>query len=65
MVAPNRKNQKKKTNKKDKKLLKNRYKIENVFQALKKYNRIDIRRDRLIETYESFVFLGLILNFSK
>lgn len=65
MVAPTRKNQKKKTNKKDKKLLRNRYKIENVFQALKKYNRIDIRRDRLIETYESFVFLGLILNFSK
>lgn len=65
MIAPKRKNQKKKTTKNDKKILKRRFKIEHVIQTIKKYNRLDIRRDRLICTYKSFLFLGLILNFSK
>lgn len=42
--------------------LKKRYKIEHSIEQIKKYNRIYIRRDNLIVTYKSFMFLGLILN---
>jgi len=63
LVVPQKKNQKIRTSEAAKKLLKNRYTIENTIQTIKKYNRIDIRRDRLMITYKSFVYLALLLNF--
>ena len=51
--------------KKNKKLLKNRYVIENVFAKLKKFDRICIRKDRLTATFIGFIFLASILIFKK
>jgi hypothetical protein len=62
--TPARKNMKKKTGKITKKHLKGRYAIENTIQTNKSHNRICLRRDRLMTTYKSFVFLSLILKFS-
>ena len=45
------------------KLLANRYKVEHANQILKDFNRVYIRRDKLIITYKSFVFLGLLAKF--
>jgi hypothetical protein len=42
------------------KILKLRYKIENLFADLKKNNRIGIRKDRLIKNYMSFVYMGAL-----
>ena len=60
MTCPKRKNQKTKNTKIEKKLLKNRHKIENFFASIKNYNRISIRRDKHILNYMSFVYMGLL-----
>jgi transposase len=65
MVVPARKNQKKRTTNWEKKILKKRYNIEHVFQSLKRYNRISVRRDRTINSYTSFIYLALFINFPK
>jgi hypothetical protein len=44
----------------DSSLIKHRYHIECIFQKIKSYNRILIRRDRYTDTYMSFVYLALI-----
>jgi len=41
-------------------MLKRRKGIENSFSYLKCYNRVCVRRDRKIEYYLGFVFLGCI-----
>lgn len=61
LIHPNRKNQKENTLNTHKKLLKNRYVIENVFAKLKKFGRICSRKDKLSITYEGFLFLATIL----
>jgi hypothetical protein len=61
MVTSHRKNQKQKVTTKEKILLQSRYIIENVFCRLKKFNRIAFRRDRSIDTYKSFFYLGLVI----
>jgi hypothetical protein len=63
LITPHRKNMKRKTNKRDKKHLKKRYTIENTIQTIKKYHRISIRRDKLMVTFKSFVYLATILTF--
>ena len=65
IVYPNKKNQKTRTLKRHKKLLKKRYVIENVFQQLKKYDRICMRKDKLECTYMGFLYLATIINFKK
>lgn len=60
IVHPHRKNQKKKTSKKHKKLLKKRYVVENVISKLKQCNRVCFRKDRLKSTYIGFCFLALV-----
>jgi len=65
LITPKRKNQKKSTTKLEKKYLKTRYQVENGIESLKSFNRICIRRDKLIHTYKSFVFLALIIKFKK
>ena len=65
LVYPHRRNQKEKTPKKHKVLLKKRYVVENVFSKLKQFNRICIRKDKLDTTYLGFCFLSLLLTFKK
>ena len=60
IVTPKRKNQKSKNTDEEKEKLKIRYKVENWFSKLKNFNRIMIRRDRLINTFMGFVYLGSI-----
>jgi len=63
LCVPRRKNEKKRNlDSYKKELLETRYKIEHSIEQLKKYNRICIRRDKLITTYKSFIFMGLIIN---
>jgi len=59
IICPKRKNQKTKNTNSEKKLLKKRYKIENLFASIKKYDRINVRKDRYISHYMSFVYIGL------
>jgi len=49
--------------KKEEGVLKERYKVENMFAKIKSYNRIHIRRDKTISSYLGFVYLGCILKF--
>jgi transposase len=56
-MSINRKN----TTNNHKKLLKDRYVIENVFANLKRFNRICIRRDRLAVTFKGFLFLATLI----
>ena len=65
LVYPHKKNQKEKTSKEHKKLLQNRYKIENVFCKLKSFDRICFRKDKLGSTYLGFCFLALIITFKN
>ena len=60
IVTPKRKNQKEKNTEEEKQKLKTRYKIENWFSKLKNFNRILVRRDKLIKTY-----MGINLNFFR
>ena len=46
---------------KEKNLLQSRYIIENVFCRLKKFNRIAFRKDRSINSFKSFFYLGLVI----
>ena len=48
-----------------KKKLKNRYKIENIFKNLKKYNKIYLRKEKDITHYMSFMYLVVIKEFNK
>ena len=65
LIYPHRKNQKQKTPPSSKRILKNRYVIENVFAKIKKFDRICMRKDHLESTYKGFIFLALILSFKK
>ena len=60
IITPKRKNQKGKNTESEKNKLKKRYKVENMFQKNKTYNRVLIRRDKLIATYMGFVYLSCI-----
>lgn len=60
IVTPKRKNQKVKNTDEEKQKLKIRYKIEILFSKLKNFNRILVRRDKLIKTFMGFVYLGCI-----
>ena len=60
IVTPKRTNQRTKNTNEEKLKLKIRYTVENWFSKLKNFNRIMIRRDKLINTYMGFVYLGCI-----
>lgn len=59
LMHPQRSNQKVPTSNIVKTKLKNRYKVEHSLQQLKKFNRISLRKDRLMVTFESFIYLAL------
>jgi hypothetical protein len=59
LIVPRKKNQKKRCLRaKDRELLKERNKIENVIKMLKSINRISVRKDRKISIYLGFVWFG-------
>ena len=60
MITPTRKNQKKQNTDDEKNKLKKRYKVENTIATIKRYNRIHIRRDKLMINYMGFVYLACI-----
>lgn len=59
LITPYRKNQKKRNCNKNKQKLKKRYVVEHANQKMKDYNRIYVRRDRLLITFKSFVYMAL------
>lgn len=60
IITPKRKNQKIKNTKLEKIYLHKRHKVENFFVSFKKYERVNIRKDRKINTYLSFVYMSLL-----
>lgn len=48
----------------NKNIYKKRILIENIFSILKNKKRINIRYDTTIKSYNSFVFLSLILDYA-
>ena len=60
IVTPKRINQLKKNKQTENDLLKKRYKVENWFARLKNFNRVMVRRDKLITTFMGFVYIGCI-----
>ena len=65
LITPTRKNMRRRTTKIEKNHLHKRYLVENSIQTLKRFNRISVRKDKLIKTYSSFVYLALILIFKE
>ena len=61
LITPYRKNQKKTNCNKNKQLrkLKKRYVVEHANQKMKDYNRTYVRRDRLLITFKSFIYMAL------
>ncbi len=53
----------KKHNKRCKKLLKKRHVIENSLANIKKNERVMIRKDKKIDTYMGFIYLGMLKDF--
>jgi hypothetical protein len=61
IITPKRKNQKKKIiTHKEKLLLKERHKIENVFAIMNNNHRVMVRRDKNINNYFSFVYMTML-----
>ena len=63
-IIPPRKNRKRKILY-IKKIGKERYVVENLFQRLKRFRRINTRYDRLASTFMSFVFLAAIADWTR
>lgn len=59
LITPYRKNQKKKNCKRSQQKLNQRYVVEHSNQKMKDFNRVYVRRDRLIKTYLGFVYIAL------
>jgi hypothetical protein len=60
IITPKRINQKIQATSQEKILLKDRYKIENLFAILKNSNRINVRKDKNIKNYMGFVHLSFL-----
>lgn len=60
ITSPKRRNQKVKTSIKEKKLLKDRYKIENVFAIIKTSPRVFVRSEANLKNYISFVYIAFL-----
>ena len=65
LTTPKRKNQKIKTSKPAKKKLKERYKIENLFATIKANERINVRHERKLINYLSFVYTSFLIEHIK
>jgi len=60
IIAPKRKNQKKRNTKREKTQLAKRYKIENYNAYIKRKDRVRTRKDRSIKNYMSFVYITFL-----
>ena len=60
IITPKKKNQKTKNSKKEKELLSKRRKVEHFFINLKKNDRVNVRKDKKIRNYMSFVYIALL-----
>ena len=60
ITAPKRRNQKTKTTNKEKKLLRKRHNIENLFAIIKTNPQVFVRSHSKLKTYCSFVYLAMI-----
>lgn len=60
LIAVKRKNQHVQNTVVEKQILKRRYKIENLFAKIKRFNRVHVRRDKLIVSYLGFVYLAFM-----
>jgi len=60
LITVKRKNQKEQNTEDNKTKLKNRYKIENLFAKIKVFNRIHVRRDKLIVSFMGFVHMAVM-----
>jgi hypothetical protein len=66
LITPKRKNQKKRTNKKNKNFLKGRYSVEQTNSHLKLvYKRLQLIYDRKLENYETFLIMALTCQFIR
>ena len=61
LTTPKRKNQKIKTSNLCKKKLKGRHKIENLFATIKANERINVRHERKLNNYLSFVYTAFMI----
>ena len=59
-ITPKRKNQHIKNTHKEKKLLKNRHIIENLFATIKSNNRLMLRKDKKLNNYLSFLYMNML-----
>jgi len=60
LIAVKRKNQLLQNTVTEKQILKKWYKIENLFAKIKRFNRVHVRRDKLIVSYLGFVYLAFM-----
>ena len=60
ITAPKRRNQKTKTTNKDKQLLRQRYKIENLFAIIKTNPQVFVRSHSNLKNYCSFVYIAML-----
>ena len=65
LIAPKKKNQHVKNTFIEKELLEDRFKIENCNAFIKKYDRVMVRKDKLLINFMGFVFLDLLDFFCK
>ena len=65
LIHSMRSNQTEKNTDEEEEVLSVRYKVENMFSGIKVFNRIHVRRDKLINNYMGFVFLGCIIKYGK
>jgi Transposase DDE domain len=63
LITPYRRNQKKQNTTSEKRKLKKRSSIERKFRSVKQYNRIHVRKDRYMNNYMGFFYLGIINTF--
>ena len=59
-ITPKKKNQHIKNTHKEKKLLKNRHIIENLFATIKSNNRLMLRKDKKLNNYLSFLYMNML-----
>ena len=60
LITVKRKNQKEQNSEDNKAILKNQYKIENLFAKIKVFNRIHVIRDKLIVSFMGFVHMAIM-----
>ena len=60
IIAPKRKNQKVRNTNRERKILRQRNKIENVFATMKSNHRVYVRSDTKLRNYCSFVYISML-----